>query len=275
MAQTTFRFAAFNSGILENQSPSGSSLTLSVDRPAPDEATRPSLKTRVFKRPDEPHDAFRAFSVLHDHLVYFDAYPNAVSDDADEADDFHVGVQSDNTETADPSETVRQNYIGPIRFLIYELAGQPGFVYATTPASNLKELFRRYRTTTNKQGEVFQQRVVDVRALEASLKAQAGSETTGYNFSNVQSTTAIARLATDGQQLDDNDDVQNIRERAERILALRFDLERNGTILKMGIDEHGTVKFSSYPGDHSGLGILYELEGYIASHSDLVAVTVR
>ena len=165
-------------------------------------------------------------------------------------------------------------YVGPVRFFAYELNGNYGQLYATTPTDNLKEMFRRYRATMNREDAVFRQRVVDIRALEAALQAQAAAETTGYTFRNVRSDTAITRMSADGQQIGDNEEVQGVKDRAGVIGAIRFDLQHRDAVLRMGIDEHGTVKFSRNPGEEPALDVLSQLNAFIVAHSELAAVTV-
>ena len=275
MAQISFRFAALepqllhpeivlNNPIIEGGSTAASKaviddLVLDVQRAAPEGAPRPVLRTRVYARSDTPKAGFNAFSVTHDEIGHYDAY---------------AGPDDGRVDTIAADEVIRKMYIGPIRFFTYELSVSPGHLYATTSTDNLKEMFRRYRATNNRQGAIFRRRVVDIRALEATLSAEASTETTGYTFSNVQSDTAITRMSADGQQIGDNDEVQDVKERAETIKAIRFDFQLDDVVLRMSIDENGTVKFSKNPGDEPALDALHQLNTYIESHSHLVTVTV-
>ena len=278
MAQVTFRFAAFEPSLLHpaglpdvsdsdddsaprigSDATTGSDPVMHVERPAQDEVPRRVLRTRAFVVPDAPHRAFNAFSVVHDDVGHYDAYANPTNGEPNTNHD----------------EEVRQWYVKPVRFFAYELNDQRGHVYATTPTAILKEMFRRYRATTQNERTTFRQRVVDIRALEPTLQLRMAAQTTGYTFRNVLSDTAITRIVADGQQFGDNDELQNVRDRAEKIGAIRFDFQHGDAILRIGIDEHATVRFSYNPGDRPALDILNQLDEHIAAHSDLTAVSVR
>ena len=228
---------------------------IDVQRRAPAGAPRDFLRTRMYARPKSPHDAFAAWVVIHDTVGHYYAYDAADGDDKEDGQDI-------------TDDVVHRMYIGPKRFFVYELLNEPGHLYATTSASNLKEIFRRHRVTMKDEGAVFMRREVDVATLETTLMSHAGAETTGYTFSNIQSATTITRMVTDGEQIGDNDEVQGVKTRAEAVRALRFDLQHDDVVLRLSVDEYGTVKFSRYPGDEPALAVLHQLEDYIAEHSE-------
>ena len=217
---------------------------------------RAELRSRISLQQLQPNDAFEAFTVKHDDVGYYDAY--------DEPDD----------DGADNENVVRHYYVCPKDYFAYEHNASPGEVYVKAPILVVKEVFRRYRATMAPPNAVFRQRVVDLRALEITLQMQEQAETRAYTLGNVQSDTAITRLLVRGQQMAVNNEVQDLKDRAESVKVLEFGLQHDGTVLQMSIDEQGTVKFTRTPGDAPALDVLHRLEAYIRQHSELVAVTV-
>ena len=288
MAQVTFRFVALDDNFLSPDAivtahlqsgppadapgvddflatfETGGNLVLDVAREAPDGAKRPFLRTMVFKRPDDPHTAFKAFSVVHDKLVPYQAYvePNTAGSD-----------------NADPPtytyEVELQFYITPARFFLYEFTDNPGFMYGNASVQILKEIFRRRRVSSGDQASLYRQRVVDLRGLRGALMEKAHVETAGWALLDVPMDTPISRMSVDGPQIDDNADIEDLMEKADKVSAFRFDMQYGDTIFRLRIDEQGSVNFSKYPGDQTGLAILHFLEGFIADHSELAAATVR
>ncbi len=283
MPPITFRFVAFESDLLHPASPlpddpiDGEKIgspsrvlvfeqgernvpvvRLTKRSPPEVEEIRPLLETRVYTSPDLSHDAFGVFNVIHDDVDHFDAYPISTGDAMD----------------GDMNEMVRQWYAKAIRFVAYELNNERGLVYATTTENVLKEMFRRHRAA-NGDGAVLRRRVVDIRALEGTLRSQMGAEANRYKFKNVRSDTVITGMMADGQQLNDNDEVQGIKDRAERIGEIRFDYQHENNVLRISVNESGVVGFSSDPGTQPALDLLHRLDGYIAAHSELTVVTVR
>ena len=277
MPQITFRFAAFESDMLHlglSDTPpttpgsaqvlsfdgTRNSLALHVERTAPVEValTRPTLRTRMYDSPND-HDAFNSFSTIHDDVKFYDAYADSADGNDVDADD----------------EEARHWYVKPVRFFAHELDDFRGHLYATAPTTILKEVFRRYRVTAQRPGAMFRMRVVDIRTLEGTLQSHLGTQTTGYTFRNVQSDTAISRLVADGQEFGDNSEVQDVKDRAERIGAIRFECQHENNVLRVSIDELGTVKFSNNPGGKSTLDLLHLLENHISAHSQLEPVTVK
>ena len=239
------------------------SLVVEVARAAPAEARRQALRTKVYSLPDSPHDAFRIFNLFHDAVGYYNAYANTEDED----------------DVGDSDETERRVYVAPSRFFIYEFAASLGELYATTTLNTLKEVLRRYRQTTGRQGAVFSQRVVDVGAVEAALQASEAASSNGYGLSQVAGTTEITRmvaegLQAEGLQIEENEEVQTAKGRAKTITSFRFLLQYEDETHQMRVDYTGGVAFTKYPGDTTGLAILHLLEGYIEANSELVAVRV-
>ena len=249
----TFRFIAFNPSPLDNV---GEIPVMDVRRDTPEGIERPFLRTRAYTQEVALHDAFRGYNLVHDTLGRYSAYEDV-----------------ENPE--DNEETQQHYYVGSKRFPAYELRNNAGSLYANASLADLKEVFRRYRNTTGNNGALLRGRIVDVRALRADLRERANAESVGLVFHNVESDTAIVRLAVDGQDMDDNHEVQGVDVRSERILVLKFDIQHGGEMLRMAVDESGTVKFTRYPGDQPGLEMLHQLEQYIRERSEPANINVR
>ena len=257
MTVAIYRFARFEPQFPQppNNLDREPNVSVDIERSAPEGVGRPELRTRISLQQLQPNGAFVAFTVKHDEVGFYDAY--------DEPED-----------GPDNEEVVRHYYVFPKDYFAYEQNASPGEVYVKAPILVLKEVFRRYRTTMAPPNAVFRQRIVDLRALEITLEMQEQAEPGAYTLSNVPSDTAITRLVVRGQNIAANNEVQNLKDRAESILVLDFDLEHDGTMLQLSIDERGTVKFAKTPGDAPALDVLRRLEPYIRQHSELVAVTV-
>ena len=225
--------------------------TVDIGRPAPDVTGRPELRSRISRQQLQSSDAFGAFTVKHDDVDYYDSY-----------------------DELDTDEVVRHYYVFPKDYFAYERNASLGEVYVKAPILVLKEVFRRYRSTFNPPNAVFRQRVVDLRALEATLQMQEQTETGAYTFGNVQSDSPIARLAVRGPNMASNNEVQDLKDRAESVKLLEFGLQHGDTVLRVSIDEKGSVKFARTPGDAPALDVLHRLEPYIQQHAELIAVTV-
>lgn len=254
MAIAVYQFARFEPEFpapLRASDPTPQVDSLDIERPAPEGVGRSQLRSRIARQQLQPNDTFGAFTVTHDDVGHYDAYDEPDTDDV-----------------------VRHYYVYPKDYFAYERNASPGEVYVKAPVSILKELFRRYRTTMQPPDAVFRQRVVDLRALEATLKMQEHAEPGAYTLDNVQSDTAISRLTVRGQRIEDNNEVQDLKARAESIAVLEFGLSHGDIVLQMSVDERGAVKFTRTPGDAPALDVLHRLEPYIRQHSELVAVAV-
>lgn len=252
MAIQTLQFVVFEPSPL--QPIADSPIAMDVIRLAPDEVDRPHVRTRAFAQAAAVHDAFHGFNFLHDMVGHYRAYEDVLDPNDDE-------------------EPQVFTYIGPIRFHAYELENSPGHLYAATSLENLKEVFRRYRVSTG--NAVLRQRVVDVRGLEVALRQNLGANTGEYTLSRVNSDTAVSRISIRGQDIWDNAEVQDIKNRAERILTLGFDFNHEGVMLGMSVNVSGAIKFARYPGDHPSLEVLRQLEPHIIANSELATINVR
>ena len=174
MSKKTIHFAAFDPPLWAGLDPSGpASPVLDVHGQAPMGSPRGLLKTKVFPRSVTPHSEFNAFNGRHDVVHRVEVYASADDD----------GPESDVLQ--------EQIYIRPSEFQAYELRRNPGWLYLTASDSTLKQMFRRYRETTNQYNTVFNRRVVRIGDLERSL---AEMEIVGYTLANVRSMTPISSL---------------------------------------------------------------------------------
>ena len=254
MAVAIYQFARFEPEFpcpLPTSAPTPQADSLDVERPAPEGVGRSQLRSRISRQQLQPNDAFGAFTVTHDDVGHYDAYDEPDADDV-----------------------VRHYYVYPKDYFAYERNASPGEVYVKAPILVVKELFRRYRTTMTPANAAFRQRVVDLRGLEATLEVQMHAESGAYTLGNVESDTAITRLVVRGQQIAANNEVQDLKRRAESINVLEFGLQHGEVVLQMSVDERGAVKFARTPGDAPALDVLDRLEPYILKHSELVAVAV-
>jgi hypothetical protein len=100
-------------------------------------------------------------------------------------------------------------------------------------------------------------------------------EIVGYTLRNVRSTTPITNLDVLGVRMDQNSEVQDARHRASNIAAITFDLQNEQQIIRVRVNQNGSVTFANYPGDATALAVLDRLEAYISNSSDLKSVQVR
>lgn len=236
-----------------------SSQVLNVTERAPEGSPRESLRTKMVARSESPHEAFNAYNGVHDICREFTAY----------AED------SDGTGDQDDAEEVQvRKYVVPTEFHAYEFRNRPGELYLTATDNTIKQMFRRYRNTEQRLDVTLNQREVQLKCLNEALKSGLATETFGYVFSNVPGQTAITKMDLEGPHIDENQDVQNARDRAENVRTLTFLLQVADRVLKMRVTENGAVTFADYPGDETALSILEVLESYIQQCSDLSSITV-
>lgn len=233
-------------------------LEISKQAPPEVEAIRRRLVTNGFTIPGITHDAFSSFHIIHDDDRYINAYRPTPDDGEDVS-----------------RETIRQGYVTPVRFYAYELNDQWGHLYATTSVNILKEMLRRYRSTTGNAGASLMSRKVDLRALRKTLREKMGVESSDLTFLNVIGNTALTRVAMAGPQLDDDDEIDHFDARAEEVGVFTFKYQHEDAIITITIRTDGSVKFSNDPQGASSLDLLRRLDGYIQAHSELVPVGVR
>ena len=227
-----------------------------VGRPAPDGVNRPELNSRIALQQLQPADTFQALSIRHDEVGHYDAYEEQEGD----------GPL--------PEEVVRHYFVYPKDYRAYELINTPGEVFIQAPLEATKELFRRYRSTMNPPNAIYRRRQVNLRALEVTLRHHQHIEPGAYTLANIPSDTPILRMQVSAQQIIDNDEVQDLKDRAESIGILEFGYPYGDELLRISIDALGAVKFHQTPGDAPALEVLSHLEPYIRQHSELVAFTV-
>ena len=145
-------------------------------------------------------------------------------------------------------------------------------MYVTASDAALKQMFRRYRETTGQYGTAFRRRIVRIGDLEERLNEM---EMVGYTLGNVRSTTPISSYDVLGQQMDQNVEVQDARNRAGRIWAITYELQRGDVILRVRVSEGGTVMFFDYPGDETALEVIDRLETYIQDSADAESIEIR
>ncbi len=235
-------------------------LVLRITRQSPLEvaAFRPTLVTRGFAIAGVSHDAFNPFQIIHDDVRYIYAYP-----------------RSTDGEASDSEKEIRQGYVKPVRFVAYELDDQWGHLYATAPESILKEMFRRYRGTPGNAGASLMRRKINLRQLRARLREEMGVESSDLTFLNVDGDRALTKIVVAGQQLDDNEEIDDFDTRAEEVGVFTFKYQHENAIIKITIKMSGAVRFANDPEGTSSLDLLQRLDGYIRAHSELVPVSVR
>ena len=250
MPRKAFQFVEFEPALWDMPNQVDTTVpVLDVEGSAPQGAPRPTLRSRVFPRADTPNDAFQAFNGRHDTVGRIIEY-----------------------ERSDEDTTTERIFVRPSEFQAYELRRSPGWLYVTASDSTLKQMFRRYRESTGEFGTTFNRRIVRIGDLEQRLNEM---EIVGYTLGNVRSTTPISNYDVLGQQMDQNTEVQDARNRAERIRAITFDLLRGDTILRVRVAENGSVTFFDYPGDATALGVIDRLETYIQGSADVESIEIR
>ncbi len=255
MAKKAFNFLSFDPMLWDSgQAADPPAPILEVQQLAPQGAPRTTLKTRIFRRPNTPHDAFDAFNGRHDVVKRLEAY-------APTGDD---GTESDVLQ--------EQIYVHPLELHAYQLRNNPTYLYATASDLIIKAIFRRYRETTKDYRVTLSRRVVDIDDLEKSLQEM---EIVGYTLRNVRSTTPITNLDVLGVRMDQNTEIQYAKDRAGDIAAITFDLQNKQQIIRVRVTRNGSVTFANYPGDATALAVLDKLEAYISNSSDLESVQVR
>jgi len=237
----------------EGPSSSPDGLVMSLTVPAPEGASRSNVRSRAFRRSSDPHDQFNSYNVVHDVTRRVESYRSDTSD-----------------------LTVESVIVAPYDFSMFEFSNSTGRVYADAGIPMLKEMFRRYREHTGGGDATFYVREVNLRQLEQLLlDVQPSMEVVGYALANVTGIKPLQRVEAYGQQLNQNPEVQGWVDRAEEVRALQLELQRGTQMLILRIAFDGSVTFSEFPGDATGLGVLNLLEEHIRTCSDDTSVNVR
>jgi hypothetical protein len=125
MAKKAFNFVSFDPMLWDSGPAADPSFPiLEVQQLAPQGAPRATLKTRIFRRPNTPHDAFDAFNGRHDVVKRLEAY-------APTGDD---GTESDNLQ--------EQIYVQPLELHAYQFHNNPTQLYATASDLIIKAIFQ-------------------------------------------------------------------------------------------------------------------------------------
>lgn len=252
MARKVFHYVALEPPIWDPGQPGIQTPVLSAEVPAPDGANRRVLRSRLYRRPTDPHEAFFAFNGIHDGHRTVEVYASA-----------------------DGDETVERLIVFKVEFSLYELRRAPGTAYFSGSEERIKSLFKRHRDQHGRGDMTYSGRIVRIADLEETLHEAQHSDVVGYSLANVNSVTPLDRMDVLGQNLRANPEIQDHRRRAGTIRLLVVDLQRHGQLLRIGIREDGTVIFYDYPGDNIALGIIDVLERHIDGNSDRRSINLR
>ena len=269
MARKSFFFADFNPvvwrGAVQTDAASqGSSVVqiggssagppLAVAESSPDGVDREVLKTVFHSLPTTAHDAFGTFSVRHDEVRNIRAYAEGTDDNPN------------------PDDVTDRNFVQPRDFLLYEFHNSPGQVYVTTQEPVVRKIFRRARETHVDQGMTLNLRNINLEEFEGALN---NAEIIGYKLVDVLSNTPIATYDVLGEDIRNNNEIQDAKRRAGRMKAVAIRLQSGNEILSVWVYQNNAVTFLNYPGDDSGLGLLNLLDPIIERCSELELATVR
>ena len=258
MSRKLLSFARFSPGLWPSQSPPvdfddvvRSSTALQVAQPAPEGSPREQLKTTVTYNADSSHDAFHSLTATHDEARRIQAY-------------------SDN-----PNEDVIEERIivRPRTFQIREFRDSPGQLYIAAPYTTIRQMFRRFRETNSGAPNVFQQRIVQILALEVKLRRMG--TIMGYKMLDVILSTPIRSYDVLGDDISANQEVQDAKQRAREVWAITFGLQQGNAILRVQVASNGSVTFLEYPGDGIASQFLLHLEPILSAHSDLETLSLR
>lgn len=230
-------------------------LVLDVAEIAPENSQRSKLRTRVAQHTTSPHDAFAAFTAIHDEVKHVNAYTDP-TDDGEESD-----------------ETQDRIYIQPREFNIFEFVAEPGHLYVAAHLGAMSRMFKRYRSTHGVDSTTRERRIVDISCLESKMpRGDVGA----YSLTNVlMGTTTVTKLEIEGPGIGLNDEVQDVKGRAAQIPVLTFDVETADRIVAVRVTESGSVGFNDYPGDTTALSVLATIEPWIESCSETALINVR
>ncbi len=173
----------------------------------------------------------------------------------------------------DPDSLQERIFVQPREFQIYEFGDKTGQLYVTTPELIMRQMLRRHRSTYTDDIDL-SRRIVDLDCLEKQL---APATIDGYLLTDVLLGSPVQRVEIVGQRLGQNDEVQDVKERADKLRALQFSWTRRGMdrVVDVRVAENGAVRFTDYPGDETALRVLGDLEPLIERCEDTELINVR
>lgn len=259
MARRTFTFAEFTPAVWRTGT-EGSTDTTVVAEPAPDGVEREELQTVFNVLPVAIHDRFNGFTIRHDEVKGVTAYAPGTDDDPS------------------PGDVREFRVVQPRWAFLYELVDDPGQIYVTAPDAVLRRILRRARATNAGLGIALRVRSTDLDAIESTLGSATSvtlTEVIGYKLLNVSSKTPITTLDVVGEDIINNDEIQDAKSRAGRVRALAVRIQFRQSIIELWITEKGGVSYLNYPGDEPALELLMMLNPIIEQCSELDSVTIR
>ena len=259
LARRTFTFAEFTPAVWRT-GPEGSTGTTVVAEPAPDGVEREELQTAFDALPITVHDGFHAFNVRHDEVKSVTAYAPWTAEDPS------------------PNEVREYRVVQPRHAFLYEFVAAPGQIYVTTTDAVIRRIVRRARATSPGQGTVLRVRSTDLDAIELTLRSAPSvtlTDVIGYKLLNVSSDTPITNLDVMGEDISNNAEIQNAKNRAGKVRALAVRIQFRQGIIELWITEKGGVSYLNYPGDEPALELLTILNPLIEHCSKLGSVTIR
>ena len=221
---------------------------LAVAEPAPDGVDRQELKTVFHALASTAHDSFGTFSVRHDEVRRIRAYADGADDDPD------------------PDVVMERSLVQPRDFHLYEFRNNPGQIYVTTQEAVVRRIYRRARETHGQQGMALNLRRTRLDDLEGSLN---NTEIIGYKLVDILSNTPISTYDVVGEDIRNNQEIQDAKNRAGDMKALAVRLQHGNEIIEVWVYQNGVVTFLDYPGDNPGLGLLDLLNPIIGNCSEL------
>ena len=137
----------------------------------------------------------------------------------------------------------------------------------------MRQMLRRYRGTYTDDVDL-NRRIVDLDCLEQQLSP---ANIDGYLLTDILMSSPVRRMEIVGQRLGENDEVQNVKGRADKLRALEFSWQHRGLdrVVYVRVAENGAVRFIDYPGDATALRVLADLEPLIARCEDTELINVR
>ena len=223
--------------------------------PAPEGINRNFLRTTITPHEESPNGAFGLWEVDHDVVGRVAAY-----DETDENGE-------------DPDEVRERAFVRRQSFYLYEFFSGPGMLYGATSETALRRVFRRYKNSTSSTYEL---RAVRLNDLEEVLKRDwVGTSIAGYKLIGVAMTTLVRTLTMAGDDLENNVEAQDAKEKARDTAAITFRLQHGEQMISVQVSNTGAVTFQDYPGDEAALGFLEQLEQYVQGCSNHELVRIR
>ncbi len=168
-----------------------------------------------------------------------------------------------------PNETREARIAHPLDFYLYEFVSDHGQAYVGASETVVRQMFRR-ALETNGPGVELHVRNVDLEDLERELQDASSlrvAEVIGYKLVRVRSDTPLRNLDVLGQDISNNHEVQDAKNRAGRVRAFAVRLLYGNRLVEVWIGEGGNVSFLDYPGDEPALGLLATLHPIITGCS--------